>query len=179
MPAITFQVTGDPEETRVYKRAGRQLQERDRADGEHRRGARARRAPGQAHDRFSAGKAPEVFLLNYRYLGGFAAKGVIEPAGPRLDASEAFEREDFYPIPLQAFEYDGALQCVPQNASASLVLRTTLDAFKEAGIEPPKDSWTYDEFTAAAEQAHDRQAPRRRPRPEHDPRRPVGVGRGR
>ena len=27
-----------------------------------------------------------------------------------------------------------------------------LDAFEEAGIEPPKDSWTYDEFIAAAEQ---------------------------
>ena len=99
---------------------------------------------------FSAGKAPEVFLLNYRYLGGFAAKGVIEPAGPRLDKSEAFDRDAFYPIPLQAFDYDGALQCVPQNAS-SLVTYVNLDAFEEAGIEPPKDSWTYDEFIAAAE----------------------------
>ncbi len=51
---------------------------------------------------------------------------------------------------MKAFEYDGALQCIPQNAS-SLAVYYNVDAFKEAGIEPPGDSWTYDEFAAAAE----------------------------
>jgi multiple sugar transport system substrate-binding protein len=90
-----------------------------------------------------------VFLLNYRYLGGFADKGVIDPAGPRLDGSKALAREEFYPLPLQAFEYDGRLQCIPQNAS-SLAVYYNADAFAEAGVEPPKGSWTYEEFTAAA-----------------------------
>ena len=62
----------------------------------------------------------------------------------------AFKREDFYPIPMAAFEYQGALQCIPQNAS-SLAVYYNVDAFKAAGIEPPGDSWTYDEFAAAAE----------------------------
>ena len=53
-------------------------------------------------------------------------------------------------MPMQAFEYEGQLQCIPQNAS-SLAVYYNVDAFKEAGIEPPGDSWTYDEFTAAAE----------------------------
>ena len=106
---------------------------------------------------FSAGKAPEVFLLNYRYLGGFAAKGVIEPAGPRLDASKAFDREDFYPIPLKAF--DVRRRAAVRAAERVLAGRPTynVDAFEEAGIEPPKDSWTYDEFIAAAEKLDDRQ----------------------
>jgi multiple sugar transport system substrate-binding protein len=150
VPAITFQVTGDPEETRVYSELA------DSYKSETGRTVNIVEVPerdvhlAKLTTSFSAGKAPEVFLLNYRYLGGFAAKGVIEPAGPRLDSSEAFDRDAFYPIPLQAFDYDGALQCVPQNAS-SLVTYVNLDAFEEAGIEPPKDSWTYDEFIAAAE----------------------------
>jgi multiple sugar transport system substrate-binding protein len=149
-PAITFQVTGDPEETRVYT----ELAESYKA--ETGRTVTIVEVPerdvhlAKLTTGFSAGKAPDVFLLNYRYLGGFASKGVIDPAGPRLDESEALDREAFYPLPLQAFEYDGALQCVPQNAS-SLATYINVDAFTEAGIEVPKDVWTYDEFIAAAE----------------------------
>jgi multiple sugar transport system substrate-binding protein len=149
-PAISFQVTGDPEETRVY---------RELADSYKRdtgRTVNIVEVPerdvhlAKLTTSFSAGKAPEVFLLNYRYLGGFAARQVIDPAGPRLDDSDAFDREAFYPLPLKAFEYEGALQCVPQNAS-SLAVYYNADAFEEAGLELPGGAWTYDEFTAAAE----------------------------
>ncbi|HEX6026541.1 MAG TPA: sugar ABC transporter substrate-binding protein [Solirubrobacter sp.] len=149
-PAITFQVTGDPEETRVYTELAQQYK------AETGRTVKIIEVPerdvhlAKLGTSFSAGKAPEVFLLNYRYLGPFADKRVIDPAGPRLDNSDAFSREDFYPIPLQAFTYKGELQCLPQNAS-SLAVYYNVDAFKEAGIEPPGDSWTYEEFTDAAE----------------------------
>jgi multiple sugar transport system substrate-binding protein len=150
VPAITFQVTGDPEETRVYTELA------DQYRTETGRTVKIVDVPERdAHlakltTSFSAGRPPEVFLLNYRYLGGFAERQVVEPAGQRLDSSDAFSREDFYPIPLKAFEYDGQLQCIPQNAS-SLAVYYNVDAFREAGIEPPGDSWTYDEFAAAAE----------------------------
>ena len=148
--AISFQVTGDPEETRVYKElAESYAQDTGRTvnvvEIPERDVHLAKLTTG-----FSADKAPEVFLLNYRYLGGFASKQVIDPAGPRLDESDVFEREAFYPLPLKAFEYDGVLQCVPQNAS-SLAVYYNADAFEEAGISPPGDSWTYQEFTEAAE----------------------------
>jgi len=150
VPAISFQVTGDPEETQVYT----QLAEQYKTDTG--RTVNIVEVPERdAHlakltTSFSAGQPPEVFLLNYRYLGGFASKQVIDPAGPRLEGSDAFAREDFYPLPLKAFEYDSQLQCIPQNAS-SLAVYYNVDAFKEAGIESPTDSWTYEEFTAAAD----------------------------
>ncbi len=150
VPAITFQVTGDPEETRVYTELAEQYKT------ETGRTVKIVEVPerdvhlAKITTSFSAGKPPEVFLMNYRYLGGFAEKQVIDPAGPRLDDSDAFAREDFYPLPLQAFTYDDQLQCLPQNAS-SLVVYYNVDAFRDAGIEPPADSWTYDEFAAAAE----------------------------
>ena len=150
VPAIAFQVTGDPEETRVYKELA-ELYKQDTG-----RTVNVVEVPerdvhlAKLTTGFSAGKAPEVFLLNYRYLGGFAERKVIDPAGPRLDSSDAFDRDAFYPLPLKAFEYDGALQCVPQNAS-SLAVYYNADAFADAGIEPPGDSWTYAEFAEAAD----------------------------
>jgi multiple sugar transport system substrate-binding protein len=150
VPAITFQVTGDPEETRVYKELATSYK--------HETGNTVTVVEVPERDAhlaklttsFSAGQAPEVFLLNYRYLGGFAERKVIDPAGPRLDSSSTFDREAFYPLPLKAFEYDGELQCIPQNAS-SLAVYYNADAFAEAGISPPGESWTYEEFTAAAD----------------------------
>ena len=148
---ITFQVTGDPEETRVY----RELAERY----EQKTGSRVEIVEVPERDvhlaklatSFSAGRPPDVFLLNYRHMGGLAARGAIDPAGPRLDQSSAFEREDFYPLPLQAFEFGGELQCVPQNAS-SLAVYYNADAFREAGVPEPGRSWSYEEFAEAADQ---------------------------
>ena len=98
---------------------------------------------------FSAGRPPDVFLINYRHMGGLAARGAIDPAGPRLEGSDAFAREDFYPLPLQAFEFGGELQCVPQNAS-SLAVYYNVDAFRKAGVPRPGKSWSYEQFAAAA-----------------------------
>jgi multiple sugar transport system substrate-binding protein len=147
--SITFQVTGDPEETRVY---GELAELYRRQTG---RTVKIVEVPerdvhiAKLTTSFSAGRPPDAFLLNYRNMGGFAARGAIDPAGPRLDRSTTFERDDFYPLPLAAFEFDGALQCLPQNAS-SLVVYYNADAFRRAGVEPPGRSWTYEQFTAAA-----------------------------
>jgi multiple sugar transport system substrate-binding protein len=147
--SITFQVTGDPEETRVYRELAELYQQRTGGRVElievpERDAHLARLATS-----FSADRAPDVFLLNYRHMGGLAARGAIDPAGPRLDRSEAFSREDFYPLPLKAFEFGGQLQCVPQNAS-SLAVYYNVDAFREAGVPRP-GSWSYERFAAAAD----------------------------
>ena len=147
---ITFQVTGDPEETRVYRELAERYQQKT--------GGRVEIVEVPERDvhlaklatSFSAGRPPDVFLLNYRHMGGLAARGAIDPAGPRLDESSAFAREDFYPLPLEAFEFDDTLQCLPQNAS-SLAVYYNADAFREAGVKLPRDGWTYAEFAKAAE----------------------------
>lgn len=150
LPEITFQVTGDPEETRVYgeladkykAETGNTVKLVEVADrDEH---------LSKLGTSFAGGRAPDLFLINHRYMGGFARRGSIEPAGPRLDESDAFQRDDFYEIALAAYEVEGELQCIPQNIS-SLAVYVNKDAFAEAGVEVPTDSWTYAEFAAAAE----------------------------
>jgi multiple sugar transport system substrate-binding protein len=148
---ITFQVTGDPEETRVY----RELADVYRQET----GRRVNVVEVPERDvhlarlttTLAAGRPPDVFLINHRNVGGFAARGAIDPAGPRMESSSAFSEDDFYPLPLAAFEWEGTLQCVPQNAS-SLVVYYNADAFREAGLDPPRGTWTYKEFASAAEQ---------------------------
>ena len=145
---ITLQVTGDPEETQVY---GELVKAYKAATGGT---VNVVEVPERdAHlakltTSFSAGRPPDVFLINYRNVGPFAARGVVVPV------PEDFPREDYFDIPIKAFEFKGKLQCVPQNAS-SLAVYVNLDAFAKAGVAVPKETWTYEEFIAAAEKLTD------------------------
>jgi len=153
-PTVDFQVFGDAEELAIYREVA--------AGYEKKTGDRVRiiEAPDRdAHlqkltTSFAAKQPPDVFLLNYRNFGPFVDKGVLDPVGPRLDASKAIDRDDYYPAPLDAFTWKGELTCMPQNAS-SLVVYVNLEAFEQAGVEPPQGDWTFDEFLAAARRLRD------------------------
>ncbi len=99
---------------------------------------------------FAAGTPPDVSLLNYRRVPAFIAAGQMEPLGPYLDRSEIIAREDFYPVTLDAFTWQGELTCIPQNIS-SLVVYYNRDLFTAAGVAEPADDWTWDDFLAAAQ----------------------------
>lgn len=91
---------------------------------------------------FAAQSPPDVFVLNYRRLGGFAAKGVIEPVpGGSTDG--------LYAKPLTAFTFDGTLLCLPSNAS-SMVVYYNPALFAAAGVGLPKAGWTWDDMLTTA-----------------------------
>ena len=84
----------------------------------------------------AGGKPPELFLINYRFFGQFAARDVLEPLEDRGSSdSDVFEEDDFYPGPLDAFRFgdDRTITCLPQNAS-SLVTYYNRDLFEAAGV---------------------------------------------
>lgn len=93
---------------------------------------------------FAGGNPPDVFLLNYRRLGPFVDRSVVAPAdlGDRTTA-------DFYAPSLEAFTYEGALACVPQNAS-STVAYLNLDLLQQAGLPLPSAEWTWADLEAMA-----------------------------
>lgn len=91
---------------------------------------------------FAAQSAPDVFVLNYRRLGGFAAKNVIEPV-------PSGSTEGMYAQPLEAFTFDGELLCRPSNASSMVVYYNTA-LFAQAGVDIPKKDWTWDDLKATA-----------------------------
>ena len=93
---------------------------------------------------FAAGNPPDVFLLNYRRAGAFLAKKVVDPV-----RTDGVDLDDFYEPPREAFTYDGALACLPQNVSSSVVyVNETL--FAKAGVDLPAGDWTWDDLRATA-----------------------------
>ena len=98
---------------------------------------------------FAAGTPPDLFLINYRRYGPFVAGGAIEPAGPYLARSERIHAEEFYPQALDAFTWQGALMCLPQNVSSPVVYFNK-QLFDAAGLAYPGDDWTWGDFLATA-----------------------------
>jgi multiple sugar transport system substrate-binding protein len=97
----------------------------------------------------AGGSPPDLFLMNYRYYGQFAARGALEPMGPYLARSTAFPAERFFETAMEPFRWDGQQICLPQNVS-SLVVYYNADVFAAAGLEPPADGWTWNEMLRAA-----------------------------
>ncbi|MCA9918151.1 MAG: sugar ABC transporter substrate-binding protein [Anaerolineales bacterium] len=98
---------------------------------------------------FAAGSPPDVTLMNYRRYSAFAANGLLEPLGPYLAESTLIQPEDFYPIAIDAFTWDGVITCIPQNIS-SLVVYYNQAMFDAAGLAYPTDDWTWDDFVKTA-----------------------------
>jgi multiple sugar transport system substrate-binding protein len=98
----------------------------------------------------AAGNPPDLFLINYRFYGQFAARGVLEPLQARLDGSDVIAEDEMYDLALDAFrDGNGDLVCLPQNVS-SLVVYYNRDLFEQAGVPLPEAGWTWDDMTAAA-----------------------------
>ncbi|HEX5741765.1 MAG TPA: sugar ABC transporter substrate-binding protein [Pilimelia sp.] len=97
----------------------------------------------------AGGAPPELFLMNYRYYGQFAARGALEPLAPRLAGSSALKAADFYPQSMEAFRWGGQQTCLPQNAS-SLVVYYNKALFARYGVAPPKPGWHWNDFVATA-----------------------------
>ena len=150
---VSFLVFGDPEEIQAYRDViaayeseqpdvnVKMIEASDRDD-----------LIARLSTSFAGGTPPDLFLLNYRFYGQFAARDVLEPIEERVDDSDVFEQEDFYEEAMDAFRFDGELTCLPQNIS-SLVVYYNKDLFKEAGVAEPKEGWTLGRHGRRGEEA--------------------------
>lgn len=145
---IQLQVSGEPEETAVYSAMAEQFTKANEGvevevvevpeKDEH----LARLATS-----FAGGNPPDVFLVNFREYSQFVVRDAIEPIANHL---EDVDLSAYYEPPLEAFSFDGKLQCFPQNIS-SLVVYYNRALFDAAGLKRPKEGWTWEEFRATGE----------------------------
>jgi multiple sugar transport system substrate-binding protein len=150
--SIRFMVFGDPEELKAYR-------ELISAFGERQSDVRVQLVEASDRDdliarlstSFAGGSPPDVFLINYRFYGQFASRGVLEPLEERIDDSDEFEQDDFFPQALEAFRWEGELTCLPQNIS-SLVVYFNRDLFRKYDVPEPRPGWTWNEFVGTAAQ---------------------------
>ncbi len=145
---ITFQVKAEPEEAAVYRSLLTAYEGAGGGDVEMVAVGRKDHLT-RLSTSFASGDAPDVFLINYREYAQFVQRGAVEPIGPLL-GENGVSRGDYYEEPLQAFTYEGALQCMPQNIS-SLVVYWNTELFAAAGVEAPEPGWTWEEFSATAQ----------------------------
>jgi multiple sugar transport system substrate-binding protein len=71
----------------------------------------------------------------------------LDLTGPA--ASAAIDPANFYDGPLDQFRFDGKLWGIPDTASPEVVFYNRA-MFTAAGIEEPRDDWTYDDMRTAA-----------------------------
>lgn len=152
--SLQLQVSADPLETRAYAElvAG--------FEAAHAGERVELQAIGKQKDhmaklstRFAGGDPPDLFVLNFRRYGQFAARGVIEPLGPPMQQRGLFDESEFFAPAVDAFRYGGSLQCLPQNVS-SLVVYYNRALFQRYGVAlpPPAGSggWGWRQFADSA-----------------------------
>lgn len=145
---VTFQVTADAEEAAVYRTMVAAFEDSNPdidvelvavADkGDHLQ---------KLTTSFAGGEPPDVFLVNFREYTQFVVRGALEPAGPLLEDA-GLSPEDYYEPPMEAFRFEGELQCWPQNVS-SLVVYYNQEIFESAGLNHP-EGWSFEDLRATA-----------------------------
>jgi multiple sugar transport system substrate-binding protein len=146
---VRFLVFGDPEEIRAYRQVVADYEDESGDDVELVEASDRSDLIARLSTSIAAGAPPDIFLMNYRYYAQFAARDAIEPVTEQLEDSPAFEREDFYPIALDAFRWRGEQLCVPQNIS-SLVVYYNRDLFERYGVPEPEDDWSWNTMVGHA-----------------------------
>ncbi len=148
---VSIWVSGDPEETQAFVDVAEGFEAtQDAIEIDLTQIAERDDLIARLSTAFAGGRPPDLFLMNYRYLGQFESKGVLEPVGPYLDGSDAFAADDFYAEAMTVFQSDGVQTCMPQNVS-SLVLYYNRSLFEEAGVEPPPaEGWKWVDMVEAA-----------------------------
>ena len=146
---IRVQVSGEPEETRIYRALVTAfLEDNPDAEVELVEIAQKDEHLQKLTTDFAGGDAADVFLVNFREYSQFVTRGATEPVGPLL-ADRGVDLADYYEPPVEAFTYDGALQCMPQNIS-SLVVYYNKALFRGAGMRAPPKGWGWEEFREVA-----------------------------
>jgi len=140
---------GDPEELAAYRTLVADFEERSTTEVELVEASDREDLIARLSTSLAGGSPPDVFLLNYRYYGQFAAAESIEPLDERIASSEVLAADDFYPQAMAAFRWQGEQLCLPQNVS-SLAVYYNVDLFEKYGVPEPPDRWTWNDMLGAA-----------------------------
>ena len=148
---ITVMVAGDPEEIEAYRAVVDAFDgSQDEIDAELLPFAERDELIARLSTSIAGGQPPDLFLMNYRYYGQFAARGALEPLEPYLRDSVVFSSEDFFDTAMTPFEWVGEQICLPQNVS-SLVVYYNADLFEAGEVALPRDGWTWEDMVSIAE----------------------------
>ncbi len=100
----------------------------------------------------ASGDVPDLINVATEGLQLFAGKGLAAPLDDYIkrDAEQVKEYfTDVHPALIEAMMYDGKVYSLPDNFNAANIFYSK-GAFEKKGVPVPSDSWTKDDFLAAA-----------------------------
>ena len=96
----------------------------------------------------AGGEPPDVFAMDAPLYPDWQSRGVLLNLQPYLDANPS-ALDGVYPITLEAYRTPDGLFGLPRDFQ-TIVLYYNKDMFDAAGQSYPDDTWSYDDFRAAA-----------------------------
>lgn len=99
--------------------------------------------------RIAGGNAPDVFYIPEEQLAAFADRNVIVPID-QLVQNAGIVLEEFFPAHIERLRYKDQLWGLPRDGAPTAMFYNA-DAFDEAGIGYPDDTWTWDTYLQAAQ----------------------------
>jgi multiple sugar transport system substrate-binding protein len=102
---------------------------------------------------------PDLFWLSQEYVPGYADLGAIMDISDMLEGDDtpAADLSDYFEPILKTAQYDGSTYGLPW-ISQPVMLYYNPKLFEDAGIDPPTEDWTWDDFKSAAEALTDADA---------------------
>jgi multiple sugar transport system substrate-binding protein len=105
---------------------------------------------GKMLTQMGGGNFTDVLMVTDRYVPDFASRDVLVDMNANVKRDDAqFDIKDLNEDLIQSGTWDGKLVSI-FDYTGPIVVYYNKRLFKEAGVEPPKDSgasWTYDDFT--------------------------------
>ena len=146
---LTVWVNGSPQEAQLYRRIADQY---SRENPEVR--FRLEVVPGRNVVQklltgMDAGHAPDICVLHWRTMAQVASTGQLLPIDD-LVRRDKVDVDDYYPVGLQAYRYNGQLFGLPVKGS-TITCFYNKALFDEYGVEYPTSDWTWDEMLEKAQ----------------------------
>ena len=124
---------------------------------------------------FAGGAPPDVFLVNYRFYGQFAAKDVLEPLGTALAALRRVHGGRLLPAGARCLPLAWASSCACRRTSRASPSTGTAHCFAATECQAPRPGWSWNDLVVTATAVDPRRGGESSPRALAIPRRPASV----
>lgn len=142
---LRFQAAGNPTEQQLYVEGAQRFQEA--CPGVTMTFEPLNDYQTQMRAAFSAGTAPDVFLLDGELMGAFAPNGLLLPLDDAM-ASAGVSADQYFAPTIELFQQDGMTYGLPKDFNPLVVFVNT-ELAEQAGVDPAGIQ-TWDDWKEAA-----------------------------
>lgn len=143
---LRFQAAGNPTEQQLYVEGAQRFQEA--CPGVTMTFEPLNDYQTQMRAAFSAGTAPDVFLLDGELMGAFAPNGLLLPLDEAM-AAAGVSGDNYFQPTFELYRWEGVTYGLPKDFNPLVVFINT-DMAEAAGVDPASIQ-TWDDWAAAAE----------------------------